>query len=231
MDIYLAETLNQLVGRSEALDIGLHFVQSAYLLKGLFAATILVMLYYAQVPDPEGRRNDVYTTLILLFIALFIARFMQMALPPVSRPLHAEGMDLTRLSLLKPDVLKNDSSFPSDHAMMFMTIAASVWFYARGVASILFLHAIVIICLPRLILGFHWFSDIAAGTVIGVAVAVLLHRRMVDWIGRSPLSVWREKYPALFHGFLFIVLAETANMYSGARTLISGLADVARSLS
>jgi undecaprenyl-diphosphatase len=227
MEYTIAETLNAFVGQSARADLLLHFVQNSYLLKGLVAVVALVMLYTARVEDERRRQSNVYATLVLVFLCVFAARILQMVLPFSPRPLHAEGLELTRLSLLTPGVLRADSSFPSDHAMMFFAIAGSVWFYARGVAALLFLHAIVMICLPRLVLGFHWLSDLVAGALLSLAIVILLHRTLAGWLERSSVHEWRAHHPALFHGFLFAVLAETATMYSGSRQLLSLLSDLA----
>jgi membrane-associated phospholipid phosphatase len=38
-------------------------------------------------------------------------------------------------------------------------------------------HAALVVCLPRVYLGFHFPSDVLAGAAIGVAVAALLLAR------------------------------------------------------
>jgi membrane-associated phospholipid phosphatase len=80
-------------------------------------------------------------------------------------------------------------------------------------------------------LGFHWPSDIVAGTIIGIVVALLLQRPAARWLGRTRLSEFRKKRPALYHGLLFAVLVETAVMYRGSRHFLGELADLARQIS
>ncbi len=228
MDQHLTQIFNAWAGRSPGFDLVLDFIQGSYLVKGLFAVCILVALYTARGGDAQARRNNVFVTLILVFAGLFLARIMQMTLPFSPRPLHTEGMDLEFISRLKEGVLKHDSSFPSDHAVMFFTIAASVLMYARTAGLILLSHAVFIICLPRLVLGFHWSSDILAGAVIGVALAALFQRRLADRLGRSGLESFRERHPSIFYFLFFAVLCETATMYRGSRHIISTLGDVAK---
>jgi len=231
MDTYLTQALNAFAGQSVGFDLFLDFIQGSYLVKGLFAITILVMVYTSRKGDDFERQNNVYTTLILIFASLFLARIMQMTLPFSPRPLHTEGLGLQLAAGLQENVLKQDSSFPSDHAVMFMTIAASVLFYSRLAGSVLLMHALFIICLPRIILGFHWPSDIAAGIVIGALMAVLLHRRIANWLLHTRLSEFQARYPSLFYGLFFAVLVETATMYRGSRHLLSALADFAQNIS
>lgn len=227
MDEWTSQVLNQLVGQHMAFDLFLDFVQDSYLVKGLFATCVLVMLLFSRTPDPAARRGNVYATLLLVFIALFVGRVLQMVLPFTPRPLYAEGMNLVLAEGLGQQVLMNDSSFPSDHALMFVTLAASVLFYHRIAGTILMLHALVVVCLPRLILGFHWLSDIVVGAAIGLLIAVALHRPMARWITHSRLLRWESAYPAAFLTVLFIILCENATMYSGSRKILSAAKDFA----
>lgn len=130
---------------------------------------------------------------------------MQMNLPFSPRPLHTDGMNLTLVTGISENALKHDSSFPSDHAVMFLTIASSVLMYARMAGLLLLGHAIFIICLPRLILGFHWSSDIIAGAAIGVTLAVLLQRRLVTWLGLADRD-WRNSASAIRRSFMLFSL-------------------------
>jgi undecaprenyl-diphosphatase len=227
MDSYLSETFNAVVGRSPAFDLLLDFVQKSYLLKGLFATGILVALYAARDGDARARRCNVYATLILVFAGLFAARVMQMTLPFSPRPLYAEGMELALIAGLDPGALRDDSSFPSDHAVMFLTIAASVLLYARRTGMVLLAHALIVICLPRVVIGFHWASDIAAGAAIGLVLALGLQRPLARWLDRSPIEEFRARHGPLFHFLLFAVLCETAKLYSGSRHLLSTAAEAA----
>lgn len=227
MDAALTQTLNGLIGRSVAFDIFLDFLQDSYFTKGLFAVVVLVMVYTARSSDPRTRQTNVYTTLVLVFIALFLARVMQMILPFSPRPLYSPGLDLTLVDALESDVLAHDSSFPSDHAVMFMTIATSVLLYARGAGAILLMQALFIISLPRIILGFHWPSDIVAGLAIGAGIALALHRPVYRALLRSRLSQVQADHPSLFYGALTIILAETSTMYQGSRHLLSTAAEFA----
>lgn len=228
MDLMFAETFNRMAGQSALLDLLLDFLQDSYLVKGLFAACILVMLLSARTQDRTARRNQVYTTLLLVFAAIFLGRILQMVLPFSPRPLHTEGLDLALAAGLSPDVLKQDSSFPSDHALMFFTLAASVLFYHRAAGAILMAHALIIISLPRIVLGFHWFSDILGGAVIGVVLAGVLHRPVARWLAGTRLSVWHATHPAAFQALLFAILCETATMYRGSRHILSAAEDLAR---
>ncbi|MFD1508555.1 phosphatase PAP2 family protein [Lacimonas salitolerans] len=228
MDQFTAQALNQVVGQSVTFDLIADFIQESYLVKGLFATLVLVCILNARVDDSPNRRTDVFTTLIVIFAAIFLGRVLQMILPFSLRPLHTEGLDLELATGLTPDTLRNDSSFPSDHALMFFAMASSVLLYHRLAGIILMTHAVVIICLPRLVLGFHWFSDIVAGAAIGGLMALLLHRQIARWLSGTRLLDFQRSHPGVFHALLFALLCETATMYRGTRNILSTLTDFLR---
>lgn len=68
-----------------------------------------------------------------------------------------------------------DPSFPSDHAAAAFAIAFAVLFLSRR-AGIGFLVAAFAIGLDRVLIGLHYPGDIAAGLLVGLASAWLIHR-------------------------------------------------------
>lgn len=67
-----------------------------------------------------------------------------------------------------------DPSFPSDHAAAAFAIAFAVLFLSRR-AGVGFLVAAAAIGLDRVMIGLHYPGDIAAGLVVGLASAGLIH--------------------------------------------------------
>lgn len=74
-----------------------------------------------------------------------------------------------------------DPSFPSDHAGAAFAIAFAVLFLSRR-AGLGFLVAAAAIGLSRVMIGLHYPGDIAAGAVVGLGSAALIHA-----VGRPPL--------------------------------------------
>ncbi len=66
-------------------------------------------------------------------------------------------------------------SFPSGHAIFFFALATGVYFvnkrYGRGL-----LIFSVFMGIARIAAGVHWPSDIAAGAILGVLIAIVIHR-------------------------------------------------------
>lgn len=83
-------------------------------------------------------------------------------------------------------------SFPGDHGMMLLIFASFMWRYfgrrALGVALIIF----VVFAFPRVMIGAHWFSDIAVGSLTAVLIGA-------PWVLMTPLS---DKLIAFFDRYL-----------------------------
>lgn len=75
----------------------------------------------------------------------------------------------------------SSKSFPGDHATTALLFASSYAYFVRGKLGACALIYGVILCLPRLIVGAHWLSDILVGS--GVIVLISL-----SWAFCSPLS-------------------------------------------
>ena len=69
---------------------------------------------------------------------------------------------------------KQLSSFPSDHAALFFTLAVGIYFASRRAGWFCFIYySLQFICLPRVYLGEHYSTDIVAGAAIGMVPAWL----------------------------------------------------------
>ena len=103
-------------------------------------------------------------------------------------------------------VLETNFSFPSGHA----TGTSSLLFSSAVVLSLLFVRlwqrAIIwagalgmtaLICLSRLYLGVHYFTDVTAGCLVGVGAClvlyVLVRHRLMSLKRRKALQKWREQ--------------------------------------
>lgn len=87
-----------------------------------------------------------------------------------------------------------DPSFPSDHATGAFALALGVWLYDRVFGTILLVLA-AILSFARVYVGTHYPGDVAAGALIGAAVAAALYlvaptRRLIEWVARSIGQLW-----------------------------------------
>ncbi|MBN3067445.1 phosphatase PAP2 family protein [Pectobacterium brasiliense] len=138
----------------------------------LVAMGLLYLSFYLKATSMERRR-----LLILGFIMLLTAVVLNQAghLLPVQ---HASPTiyfsDVNRVSDLTGIPTKDASSdsFPGDHGMMLMIFAAFMLRYFTRAAFAIGLAIMVIFSLPRIMIGAHWFTDIAVGSLSVVLVGL-----------------------------------------------------------
>ncbi|WP_225087780.1 phosphatase PAP2 family protein [Pectobacterium colocasium] len=138
----------------------------------LMAMGLLYLSFYLKATPTERRR-----LLIIGFIMLLTAVVLNQAghLLPVQ---HASPTlyfsDVNRVSDLTGIPTKDASSdsFPGDHGMMLMIFAAFMLRYFTRTAFVIGLAIMVIFSLPRIMIGAHWFTDIAVGSLSVVLVGL-----------------------------------------------------------
>jgi len=130
----------------------------------------------------------------LLFCVLYIAAIIYF----VNKTLFREYLDITRLSPtltvdncvhLSDEIswlsIKDDSakSFPGDHGTTALLFAASFTYFAGWRLGIWAILYAAFLCLPRLITGAHWLSDV----IIGSGSITLF---CLGWAFCTPFGSW-----------------------------------------
>ena len=158
-----------------------------------------------------------------------IARVLQLVLPYRARPVHTAGLDFTLPYTMPADFLAGWSSFPSDHASLFFALAAGLWLVSPLVGAFAFLHAAVIVSIPRIYVGLHFPTDILSGACLGVtAVAVIWKWRAVFVKLVEPALAWSKTSPHLFYPAFFILTSELAHLFKDSRWLAESLWHMAK---
>ncbi len=112
-------------------------------------------------------RKQGVTVLIALIISFLIGNLTIKPLVARQRPFEAQELDL----LITPPL---DRSFPSGHAMSSFAAACAVLFYDRRI-GIPAVCLAALIAFSRLYLQVHYFSDVAAGVILGIIYAVIAY--------------------------------------------------------
>jgi membrane-associated phospholipid phosphatase len=79
------------------------------------------------------------------------------------------------------------SCFPGGHAVTLLFFATSYTFFAKRQLGAYAIGYSLFRCLPRLILGAHWLSDI----LVGSTTVVLLS---LSWTLCTPFHIWAANY-------------------------------------
>jgi undecaprenyl-diphosphatase len=212
-DRMLTLWLNQAAGHSAVLDSVVFDIAGATILKGGIFLAIYWWLWFAN----PARRRDLVVALMASVLVAVAARSLQLGLPLHHGPLLTPGLGMRPPSSVDPQALKTFSSFPSDHAMFFFALCVPIWMRSRGLGSAAILWTLLLICLPRVYLGYHYASDIIGGALIGVALMLVLQLLL----GRSQLPDrlvgLATAHPAPFYGLAFLVSLEIAVLFDDLR--------------
>jgi len=129
---------------------------------------------------------------------------------------------------LEPQSLIHWSSFPSDHAALFFALAMGMLPISRRCGALALAHATLLISLPRIYLGIHWFTDILAGAVLGIGLALAGMRLPISrWLQRTTVPLF-QRHPSLCYAALFGLTYLIATLFDDARYLGSALLHLLR---
>ncbi len=147
--------------------------------------------YYLQAPGKQ--RHDMIILGVVILVSA--AALNQLGhLLPVSHAsptiFFKHDANVVRISELTALPTKDASldSFPGDHGMMLMIFAAYMLRYFGVRAFTASLAILLVFAMPRVMIGAHWFSDIAVGSLSVVLVGLswwLLTGacdRLVSWL-------------------------------------------------
>jgi undecaprenyl-diphosphatase len=213
LDRVLTLWTNRPAGHSPALDMVVFDIADSTILKGGLFLAFYWWLWFAS-PD---RRRDVVTALVAAVLVAVASRGLQLGLPFHQRPLHTPGLGIRLPASVDPEALNTFSSFPSDHAMLFFALCIPIWARSRWLGAAAMLWTLLVICLPRVYLGYHFASDIVGGAVFGVALMLVLQ----PLLGRSRLPDrvvgFAAARPGVFYALAFSTSLELAVLFYDLR--------------
>lgn len=153
-----------------------------------------LMLSFWLKEDATGRRRIIIIGLVMLLTAVVINQLAQ-GLMPVKRSSPTLSFpDVYRVSELLHISTKDASkdSFPGDHGMMLLIFSAFMLRYFGKKAFFIGLVIVVVFAFPRVMIGAHWLTDIAVGSLSAVLIGL-------PWCLMTPLS---DRLIAVFDRYL-----------------------------
>ncbi len=197
------------------------YLSNSYLLKG---GVLMALLLFSAAPARRkffsSHNLHIVRTGGAIFIAMFIARMLQLTLPQRDRPFATQGNDYADAYSV------GMSAFPSDHAVLMTAIATAIFIRNRVIGVIAFGWTVAAILAPRVYLGLHHPTDILAGMVIGGGITWAIIRAPAP----PGLQTWVEtleiKHPAPLYFLAFLFALETARNFEDARAGVRMVLDM-----
>jgi len=220
-DVSVVQYINQYSRQSVAFDSVVNYFTSGALLRGAILIAALWWVWFRKSPMQTKDRAVVITAMAGSIFAVGLGRLLASALPMRVRPMLDPSLLLQLPYGTQPDVLRFWNSFPSDHAMAFFCLTASLWYVSKRLSLALSLYVLAFIALPRLYVGLHYPTDLIGGAVIGILVAWIANReRLRTWLATPALTL-SEKYPGPFYATFFLLAHELAALFNETRAALS----------
>jgi undecaprenyl-diphosphatase len=210
--------INYPAGRIAALDRLVFDIADSNLLQGgLFLAVYWSFWFTKDDATRDVARRTVVSAMLSGVVVAVIARLLQLGLPFHQRPLHTPSLAFRLPIGLDANTLNAWNSFPSDHAVFFFALCVPIWARSRRLGALALLWTLLVVCLPRIYLGYHYPSDVLAGAVVGV-IAMLATQQVVARTGlRERIVRWEELHSARFYAVAFVLSFELALLFSDLR--------------
>jgi undecaprenyl-diphosphatase len=203
--------INSLAHRIPILDHAVGAVAANELFQGL---PIVALAFGASAASPRNRVR-VAIGCIAAAVAAELSRLLQFHLPTLPRPLLDPALPFQRPYGSTPEVWRDWSSFPSDHATLLWGVAITTVIVNRRL-GLLSIALASLSSLARVYSGFHYISDILGGALLAMAVVCAFLAGAEPWEER--LQSFAKRRPALVATLAFFIGAQVATLFQDLRT-------------
>ena len=226
-DTAVVQFLNHFAEKSATFNVLVSDVCNSDLLKGGVFMVFFWWAWFRGKGDVSARRRFVVLSIVGAMAIVLVARILQLTLPFHDRPVYGAAEFIMPIGV-DPFNLSHWSSLPSDHAALFFALSLAVWYEMRVLGVLAMIWTVVVICLPRVYLGYHYASDIVAGAVLGLVMMAAFHHYLRDWKLLERIVQWEARHRAVFYGMAFVVTYETAILFYDVRQLVGDGAHLVR---
>jgi len=222
MDEFISLTLNSYVGEFPIFDALIGNIGGAYF-KLLPILICIWALWFLPTEDKTKRRAGLLAALLVAYPVAAFSRFFTGYLPFSIRPLYDPRFELQT----SPDIawghLDGVSSMPSDHAAIFFAMSTAILIISRPAGVICLLHSLVAVAFTRIYFAWHWPSDILAGALLGIVVALVFFPILRMGILAARIIPFFEKREWIGYPLLFLASYEAAEWFQFSNLVISQL--------
>lgn len=188
------------------------------LIKGGVLAAAIWWAWFNRADHGPDRRSHVLATILGSVFAIALARGLALGLPFRTRPLNETALDFT-LPYGMGRGFETWSSFPSDHAVLFVTLSVGLLFVSRMLGTLALIHSTAVILLPRIYLGLHYPTDVLAGAALGALIAWMANKWLATSGRLDRVILWSESQPRLFYPAFFLLTYQLATLFDDSRAI------------
>ena len=222
-DFAIESHLNQYVNRWPRFDSTMLLLVNRNLLKGAPIVFLCWAAFFEKRRSLKENRAKLVATIPLAIAGVVAARVLAKILPFRERPFRTIALHFQTPHGMSTERLYGWSSFPSDHAVLFMALAVGVFFASRRLGVIALSYVVLLIMGPRVYLGWHWPTDVLMGAVLGVAFAAGANiPAYCNFVWRWTERAW-QSYPGIFAGTMFILSYEITDLFDAPISIVSML--------
>ena len=230
-DFATVRLLHGFVGHSHLFDKTMMKLVNLSLVKNGFFIAYLYYVWFRREGDWPGDRAFVVRAVLGVVAAVAISRLLQEILPIRPRPMFEPRLALDFPSTGRVELNASASSFPSDTTTLAISLATAMFLRNRAVGLIAAVLVLVASIAPKLYLGYHYPSDIAAGLAIGALCAITALRVPLPPANWRELQRWHDAHRGLFNAAMFIAMWQVATLFNDARVVGRGVLEMLERLS
>jgi undecaprenyl-diphosphatase len=221
-DFPIIEFLNRF-SQSENFDAFMVFIVNNNFVKGIPIVSVFWFFWFHKSDKTKLNREGIIMGMASCLVSIVVARLLSATLPFRLRPILNTDLNFVKPYGSEAMNLGTWSSFPSDNAVMFFSLATGIFLISKKAGIWTYLYVLVVICFPRVYLGYHYPTDILAGAVLGIAIPLLLAIPKVSQPIVRKSFQFSLQYTGLFYVLFFLLTYEISTMFVESRLVGSYL--------
>ncbi len=212
-DASIMDFLNGFSQTSRSFDALMVFIADDNFIKGGVIVSILWFFWFQKSSKIIFNRECIIIAIISCLVAMVVARVMASSLPFRLRPILNTDLNFVKPFGSTAASLESWSSFPSDHAVMFFSLATGIFLISKKVGILTYLYVLIFICFPRVYLGYHYATDILAGAIIGVLITLIVSTNKISQPVSQKVFQFSSRYTGLFYTLFFLLAYEISRLF------------------